>query len=150
MEDKNNSQWKILFWIVLILVFVLAISITAKVSYSVGYEEGQTGIITLMQLSYETGYEINHIPGKENSKLIKFLKRLKFTLISVVLRWMDWGIGSSSFDLQHGPTWNCSHLGKQPRGIRTRLQWVGLKLSHRLLGEYDNKSRNRRGGGYGK
>ena len=63
-----NNVWKITSLILLIVIFMLSIYIVAKMSYSVGYDDGKTGIISLMQIQYQTGNQIFTLPTQNQDK----------------------------------------------------------------------------------
>jgi len=71
MEKQNYNIWKVLYIFALALVFLLSIGLVAKMAYSVGYEDGQQGILEVIKTYYETGNKVTQLPGLETNKYIK-------------------------------------------------------------------------------
>ena len=66
-----TNGWKVIGIILMIVIFILSIYTVAKMSYSVGYEDGQSGIISLMKISKETKNPIITLANNQNPELTK-------------------------------------------------------------------------------
>ena len=64
----------------MIVFFILSIYTVAKMSYSVGYEDGENGIITILQIQHQTGNQIYTLPttSQDKTKQIVYLILNKF------------------------------------------------------------------------
>ena len=63
-----NNGWKVLGIILMIVFFMLSIYTVAKMSYSVGYEDGENGIIKILQIQQQTGNQIYTLPTINQDK----------------------------------------------------------------------------------
>jgi len=63
-----NNIWKVLGIILIIVFFMLSIYTVAKMSYSVGYEDGKDGLIKIMQIQKQTGNQIYTLPTQNQDK----------------------------------------------------------------------------------
>ncbi len=66
-----NNGWKVFGIILMIVTIVLLIYTVAKMSYSVGYEDGQEGIINLIKMSKLTGSSISSLRESSNPEITK-------------------------------------------------------------------------------
>ena len=64
-------MWKVATILLIIFITLILFAAAIKISYSVGYEDGKSGIMTLIQNSYETQKQITQIPINENNKYFK-------------------------------------------------------------------------------
>ena len=79
-----SNGWKVVGIILMIVFFMLSIYTVAKMSYSVGYEDGQSGIITMLQIQRQTGNQIITLPtiNQEKTRQIVYLILNKFRSIN--------------------------------------------------------------------
>ena len=69
--NKKNKIWIIVSILLAIALFLLSIGAIAKMAYSVGYEDGQQGILKIISVAIENNELIQQIPKEKNSDLIK-------------------------------------------------------------------------------
>jgi len=62
------NGWKVLGIILIIVFFMLSIYTVAKMSYSVGYEDGKDGLIKITQIQKQTGNQIYTLPTQNQDK----------------------------------------------------------------------------------
>jgi len=63
-----SNGWKVVGIILMIVFFMLSIYTVAKMSYSVGYEDGENGIIKILQIQQQTGNQIYTLPTTSQDK----------------------------------------------------------------------------------
>ena len=63
--------WKGIAIILFIVFIILSIYTFAKMAYSVGYEDGENGIISLMKISKESKNPITSLSDSSNPELTK-------------------------------------------------------------------------------
>lgn len=71
IEEKKINIWMIVGIILIVLTAFLSAMIISKMSYSAGYEDGQQGIIKIMQTSYQSSRQVMTMDSNQISKEVK-------------------------------------------------------------------------------
>jgi len=71
IESKPINIWMIITIVLIVLVSLLSAMIISRMSYSAGYEDGQQGIIKMLQTQYQTEKQITNMNTSEMNQEVK-------------------------------------------------------------------------------